>query len=116
MARFARSEVSSRSTLFACSSTTRRATIVSDERVHLAACESKAKRRTKSTLAATCERDPIHTAMKDDLGKYIERRKRTDKAFAKGFDRGYARFRNTVIDRTGAPTPGRNTKPKCFEP
>lgn len=29
-------------------------------------------------------------AMKNDVGKYIQRRKRTDKAFAKDFEAGYA--------------------------
>ncbi len=30
--------------------------------------------------------------MKNDVGNYIERRKRTDKAFAKDFDAGYEEF------------------------
>jgi DNA-binding XRE family transcriptional regulator len=31
--------------------------------------------------------------MKDDVEKYIERRKRSDKAFAKNFDTGYQEFK-----------------------
>ena len=41
----------------------------------------------------------IRTAMKDDLDKYIQRRKRTDKAFAKNFDAGYAKFKKTLAGR-----------------
>lgn len=42
----------------------------------------------------------IRTAMKDDLGKYIQRRKHSDKAFAEGFDRGFAKFKKTLVGRT----------------
>jgi len=31
--------------------------------------------------------------MRDDLDRYIQRRKKSDKTFAKGFDSGYAEFR-----------------------
>ncbi len=31
--------------------------------------------------------------MRDDLDKYIQRRKKTDKAFAEGFDSGYQEFK-----------------------
>ena len=31
--------------------------------------------------------------MRDDLDKYIQRRKKTDKAFAEGFDAGYQEFK-----------------------
>ena len=37
--------------------------------------------------------------MKDDLGKYIERRKRADREFAKGFEAGYQEFKIGVLLR-----------------
>ena len=37
--------------------------------------------------------------MKDDLGKYIERRKRTDREFAKNFETGYQEFKIGVLLR-----------------
>jgi HTH-type transcriptional regulator/antitoxin HipB len=37
--------------------------------------------------------------MKDDVEKYIERRKRADKAFAKDFDAGYEEFKVGVMLR-----------------
>jgi HTH-type transcriptional regulator/antitoxin HipB len=37
--------------------------------------------------------------MKDDLGKYIERRKRVDRKFAKGFESGYQEFKIGVLLR-----------------
>jgi DNA-binding XRE family transcriptional regulator len=37
--------------------------------------------------------------MKDDLEKYIERRKKSDKAFAKDFETGYAEFKIGVMLR-----------------
>ena len=37
--------------------------------------------------------------MKDDLDKYIEKRKATDKAFAKDFDAGYEEFKIGVMLR-----------------
>lgn len=37
--------------------------------------------------------------MKDDLGKYIERRKRTDQRFAKNFEAGYQEFKIGVLLR-----------------
>ena len=37
--------------------------------------------------------------MKDDVEKYIEQRKRTDKVFAKDFDAGYEEFKIGVMLR-----------------
>jgi HTH-type transcriptional regulator / antitoxin HipB len=37
--------------------------------------------------------------MKNDVGNYIERRKRTDKGFAKDFDAGYEEFKIGVMLR-----------------
>jgi HTH-type transcriptional regulator / antitoxin HipB len=37
--------------------------------------------------------------MRDDVENYIERRKRTDKAFARDFDAGYAEFKIGVMLR-----------------
>ena len=37
--------------------------------------------------------------MKDDLQKFIERRKRTDPKFAKGFESGYQEFKIGVLLR-----------------
>ena len=37
--------------------------------------------------------------MKDDLEKYIQRRKRADKTFASDFDTGYAEFKIGVMPR-----------------
>jgi len=37
--------------------------------------------------------------MKDDLDKFIERRKRTDQQFAKGFESGYQEFKIGVLLR-----------------
>ncbi len=33
----------------------------------------------------------------DDLGKYIEKRKKKDSSFAKGFDKGYEQFKIGVL-------------------
>ena len=38
--------------------------------------------------------------MKTDVDKYIAQRKRTDKAFAKGFDAGYEKFKGRVKKKT----------------
>jgi hypothetical protein len=40
--------------------------------------------------------DPENKTMKDDLDKYISRRKRSDKKFAENFDRGYQKFKAGV--------------------
>lgn len=37
--------------------------------------------------------------MKDDLDRYIEKRKRSDRAFAKDFDSGYEEFKIGVLLR-----------------
>ena len=43
--------------------------------------------------------ETISVYMKNDVGNYIARRKRTDKAFAKGFEAGYAEFKIGVMLR-----------------
>ena len=43
--------------------------------------------------------EPTGEAMKDDLQKFIERRKRTDRKFAKDFESGYEEFKIGVLLR-----------------
>ena len=43
--------------------------------------------------------EPKESNMKNDVENYIERRKRTDKAFAKDFEAGYADFKIGVMLR-----------------
>jgi len=51
------------------------------------------------TESDTCPQEEYSHDMRDDVEKYIERRKRADKAFAKDFDEGYEEFKVGVMLR-----------------